>query len=129
MIEGVLTASAGGAKKWHEFLPYNYRFAVNYGNSMIIANADSFAALSQDTQAKLRAIVAEEGPKTTAAFLEDEEVQKKAQSEAGMTLVDAAEGDAAIAREKLAPFWESWAEENGPAYAEALATVRAAISK
>jgi TRAP-type C4-dicarboxylate transport system substrate-binding protein len=23
VIEGVLTASAGGAKKWHEFLPYN----------------------------------------------------------------------------------------------------------
>ena len=129
VIEGVLTASAGGAKKWHEFLPYNYRFAVNYGNSMIIANADSFAALSSDTQDKLRTIVAEEGPKTTAAFLEDEEVQKKAQSETGMTLVSMAEGDATIAGEKLAPYWESWAEENGPAYVEALATVRAAIGK
>jgi len=129
VIEGVLTASAGGAKKWHEFLPYNYRFAVNYGNSMIIANADSFAALSEDTQAALRAIVAEEGPKTTAAFLEDEEVQKASQSEAGMTLVSMADGDAAMASAKLSPFWETWAEENGPAYVEALATVRAAIGK
>ncbi|MEC8631093.1 MAG: TRAP transporter substrate-binding protein DctP [Pseudomonadota bacterium] len=129
VIEGVLTASAGGAKKWHEFLPYNYRFAVNYGNSMIIANADSFAALSPETQDTLRAIVAEEGPKTTAAFLEDEEVQKKAQSEAGMTLVAAAEGDAAAANAKLAPFWEAWAAENGPEYVDALNTVRAAIGK
>ncbi|CUH82232.1 TRAP transporter substrate-binding protein DctP [Tropicibacter naphthalenivorans] len=129
VIEGVLTASAGGAKNWHEFLPYNYRFSVNYGNSMIIANADSFNALSEDTKATLRAIVAEEGPKTTAAFLEDEEVQKKAQSEAGMTLVSAAEGDASDASAKLAPFWESWAKENGPEYEAALATVRAAIGK
>lgn len=129
VIEGVLTASAGGAKKWHEFLPYNYRFAVNYGNSMIIANADSFEALSEDTQNTLRAIVAEEGPKTTAAFIEDEVAQKKLQSEAGMTLVDLADGDAADASAKLAPFWEAWAKENGPEYEAALATVREAIGK
>lgn len=129
VIEGVLTASAGGAKNWHEFLPFNYRFAVNYGNSMIIANADSFDALSEDTQAVLRAIVAEEGPKTTEAFLEDEDVQKKAQSEAGMTLVSMADGDAAAANAKLAPFWEAWAKENGPEYEAALATVREAIGK
>ncbi len=129
VIEGVLTASAGGAKKWHEFLPYNYRFAVNYGNSMIIANADSFEALSEDTQNTLRAIVAEEGPKTTAAFIEDEVAQKKLQSEAGMTLVDMADGDAADASAKLAPFWEAWAKENGPEYEAALATVREAIGK
>ena len=129
VIEGVLTASAGGAKNWHEFLPYNYRFAVNYGNSMIIANADSFAALSEDAQATLRTIVAEEGAQATADFLADEEVQKTSQAEAGMTLIDAADGDAAIANEKLAPYWEAWAEENGADYVEALATVRQAIGK
>ncbi len=129
VIEGVLTASAGGAKNWHEFLPYNYRFAVNYGNSMIIANADSFAALSEDTQNALRAIVAEEGPNTTAAFIEDEAAQQKSQAEAGMTIVAASEGDAAAASAKLAPYWEAWAKENGPEYEAALATVRAAIGK
>lgn len=129
VIEGVLTASAGGAKNWHEFLPYNYRFSVNYGNSAIIANADAFGALSEETQAALREIVAEEGPATTAAFLEDEQAEKKAQSEAGMTLVDAASGDADMAREKLAPFWEAWAAENGPEYEEALKLVRDAIGK
>ena len=129
VIEGVLTASAGGAKNWHEFLPYNYRFAVNYGNSMIIANADSFAALSPETQATLRAVVAEEGPKTTAAFLEDEEVQKSVQSEAGMTLVAMAEGDAAAANAKLAPFWAAWAKENGPEYEAALQSVLDALGK
>lgn len=129
VIEGVLTASAGGAKNWHEFLPHNYRFAVNYGNSMIIANADAFDALSEGTQAKLRAIVAEEGPATTAAFTEDEGVQMTSQAEAGMTIVDAASGDADIARAKLAPYWEAWAKENGAEYEAALQTVRDAIGK
>ena len=129
VIEGVLTASAGGAKTWHEFLPYNYGFPVNYGNSMIIANADSFDALSEETQTILRAIVAEEGPATTEAFLEDEDAQKVSQADAGMTLVDAAEGDVDKASAQLAPYWESWAEENGPEYVEALAAVGQAIGK
>ena len=129
VIEGVLTASAGGAKNWHEFLPYNYRFAVNYGNSMIIANADAFEALAPEVQETLRTIVAEEGARTTAEFLDDEEAQKASQSEAGMTLVDATEGDAATARDALAPWWESWAAENGPEYEAALRTVRDAIGK
>jgi len=129
VIEGVLTASAGGAKNWHEFLPYNYRFPVNYGNSMIIANADAFDALSEKDQEVLRKVVAEEGPATTAAFMEDEAAEMKSQAAAGMKLVDVADGDLAMAREKLAPYWEAWAKENGPEYEEALKTVRAAIGK
>lgn len=129
VIDGVLTASAGGAKNWHEFLPYNYRFGVNYGNSMIIANTDAFDALSPETQEVLRKVVTEEGAAITAEFLVDEDTQKAAQAEAGMTISDAAEGDAEAAREKLAPFWEAWAEDNGPEYVDALSRVRDAIGK
>ncbi|MFN7090528.1 MAG: TRAP transporter substrate-binding protein DctP [Allorhizobium sp.] len=129
VIEGVLTASAGGAKNWHEFLPYNYRFAVNYGNSMIIANADAFASLSDETQRALRSIVAEEGAAISAEFLVDEETQKAAQAAAGMTITASADGDASFARDKLAPFWETWANENGSEYEEALQVVRDAIGK
>lgn len=129
VIEGVLTASAGGAKNWHEFLPYDYRVPVNYGNSMIIVNADSFAALSDQDQGMLRKIVAEEGPATTDAFTNDEAVEKKSQAAAGMKIVDLADGDLKIAREKLAPYWEAWAKENGPEYEEALKAVRSAIGK
>lgn len=129
VIEGVLTASAGGAKKWHEFLPYNYRFSVNYGNSIIIANADSFAALTTKQQTTLRDIVAKAGPSITASFLVDEDKQKALQSEAGMLLTSAASGDGAKAQKKLSPFWESWAKENGPEYEAALKLVREAIGK
>ncbi|WP_319498478.1 TRAP transporter substrate-binding protein DctP [uncultured Cohaesibacter sp.] len=129
VIEGVLTASAGGAKNWHEFLPYNYRFPVNYGNSMIIANTDVFNDLPEDQQKALAAIVQEEGVKITAEFLEDEETQKASQKAAGMTIVEAKDSDAALAREKLAPFWAEWANQNGPEYEAALKLVREAIGK
>ena len=129
VIEGVLTASAGGAKNWHEFLPYNYRFPVNYGNSMIIANADAFDALPEETRATLSKIAAEEGPAITEDFREDEKVQIAAQAEAGMTLTDASAAEIEMATEKLAPYWEAWAEENGPEYVEALKVVRDAIGK
>src|SRR3546814_15623638 len=52
VIEGVLTASAGGDKNWHEFLPYNSRLPVTYGNSMSIPTTDSFAAPNGRTAAR-----------------------------------------------------------------------------
>lgn len=129
VIDGVLTASAGGAKNWHEFLKSDYRFPVNYGNSMIIANADAFDALDPGVQETLRKIVAEEGPATTRDFTADEKVQMAAQQEAGMAIAPVVDGDLAAARETLAPYWQSWAEENGPEYVEALKVVRDAIGK
>lgn len=129
VIDGVLTASAGGAKNWGEFLPYNMRFAVNYGNSVVIANADMFDALEPANQEALRKIVAEEGDAITADFLVDEEDQMQKQEKAGMAIIPAAEGDADLAREKMAPYWESWAEANGAEYVEALKLVRDAIGK
>lgn len=129
VIEGVLTASAGGAKRWHEFLPFNYRFPVNYGNSMIIANAKAFDALSAKDRAALRQIVAKEGELISAEFTEDESIQMKAQAGKGMKIIELNDKDLALARQKLAPYWESWAKANGPEYEAALKSVRAAIGK
>ncbi|WP_425642052.1 TRAP transporter substrate-binding protein DctP [Marinomonas gallaica] len=129
VIDGVLTASAGGAKKWHEFLPNNYRFAVNYGNSMIIANIDSFEDLDQEDQTILRHIVAEEGDKISAEFIEDEKAQMASQQSKGMLITIAAEGDAQKARDLLRPYWTEWAKENGAEYEQALSVVLKAIGK
>ncbi|QXO16606.1 MULTISPECIES: TRAP transporter substrate-binding protein DctP [Vibrio] len=129
VIDGVLTASAGGAKKWYEFLPDNYRFAVNYGNSMIIANIDAFEDLGTDQQNMLRTIVAEEGEKISAEFIEDEQAQMAAQQAKGMNITKAAQGDADKARQRMRPYWSEWAKENGPEYEKALALVLQAIGK
>lgn len=129
VIGGVLTASAGGAKNWHEFLPYNYRFPVNYVNSMVIANAQAFAALSPDEQHKLRAIVGSEVKTITANFEKDEVAQMSAQEKDGMKIEQPAPGDAKIAEKKMSAYWSKWAKQNGSRYEKALARVRKAIGK
>ncbi len=129
VIEGVLTASAGGAKKWHEFLPHNYRFPVNYGNSMIIANAKAFADLNTTEQKALRDIVAEEGEKISAEFIEDEGVQMNNQASKGMKITQTNAAEIKAVTEKLKPYWDSWAKQNGPEYEKALKQVRAALGK
>lgn len=129
VIDGVLTASAGGAKNWHEFLPFNYRLPVSYGNSAIIANTDAFESLEPATRDALTSIVAEESNKITADFVVDEDVQKESQQAAGMTIMDADPAEIASAREAIAPFWETWAEAAGPDHIEALAAVRQALGK
>ncbi|MCF8482652.1 MAG: TRAP transporter substrate-binding protein DctP [Rhodospirillum sp.] len=129
VIEGVLTASAGGAKKWHEFLPYNFRFPVNYGNSVIIANTESFDDLSEADRKTLSDIVAAEGPAITEEFNEDEILQMNKQRDAGMTITEVDQSELPAAREKMAAYWEEWAADKGPDYVEALATVRQALGK
>ena len=129
VIDGVLTASAGGAKNWHEFLPYNYRFPVNYGNSVIIANADSFDDLSEKDRTVLSNVVSKEGPAITEAFNKDEIVQMNKQRDGGMTIVDVDESELPAARKKMSTYWEQWAQDKGPEYVKALEIVRKAVGK
>ena len=129
VVEGVLTASAGGAKNWHEFLHYNYRFPVNYGNSMVEANKDSFDKLSPATQKIVRKVVSEEVENITQDFLKDEKVQMALQAKDGMKIIQPKASDEKAAMEKMKPYWEKWAKENGPEYVKALDIVRKAIGK
>jgi TRAP-type C4-dicarboxylate transport system substrate-binding protein len=129
VIEGVLTASAGGAKNWHEFLPHNYRFPVNYGNSMVIANAKAFSSLPASQQKAVRKIVAEEVEKISSDFNADEKVQMDFQAGKGMKIQSAGKADFAEASKRLKPYWASWAKKNGPEYEAALTKVRSALGK
>lgn len=129
VIDGVLTASAGGAKNWHEFLPYNYRLPVNYGYSAIIAHQASFDGLEPQTQALLTRIVLEESESITDAFVIDEQEQKTSQVAAGMTVIEATPEEVALARETLAPFWAQWAEQQGPEYQQVLEDVLTAMGR
>lgn len=129
VIDGVLTASAGGAKNWHEFLPNNYRLPVNYAFSALIANQDAYEDLSDDTRDKLDAIVRDEIVKIDQGFVEDEEVQKQNQAKAGMKIVEVDAATIAAAQQKLAPFWREWARSAGPDYEKVLGEVLQALGK
>lgn len=129
VVEGVLTASAGGAKNWHEMLPYNYRFPVNYNCSVIIANKDAFNRLPAETQAKVREIVARIAPQITANFNEDEGVQMRNQADKGMRIVEPNPDDLTKATAAMKPVWDQWAKKGGAEFEEALSQTRRAIGK
>ncbi len=129
VVDGVLTASAGGAKKWHEFLKYNYRLGMNYVNSAIIANRTDFERLSPENQSILRDTITEFGPQINENFNKDELEQKALQQEKGMIIVEAKPEDIRKAEKEMADVWTSWAEAKGPKAVEALAKVREALGK
>lgn len=129
VVDGVLTASAGGAKKWHEFLKTNYRLVMNYGHSVVIANRDAFNRLSKENQQVLIKTFATAGPQITENFVVDEHAQMKIQADKGMKIIDAVAADAQAAEKAMVPVWSKWAEAKGPEAVEALAAVRAAIGK
>jgi len=129
VVEGVFTASAGGAKNWHEMLPYNYRFPVNYNCSVIIANKASFQKLSPKAQEKLKTIVARIAPEITTNFNKDELVQMESQQKGGMTIVPPKPDDVKKAVAAMTPYWDQWAEKGGPEFVEALGKVRKVLGK
>ncbi|MEJ2471533.1 MAG: TRAP transporter substrate-binding protein DctP [Desulfuromonadales bacterium] len=129
VVDGVLTASAGGAKKWHEFLETNYRLPINYASSVIIANRDAFERLSPDHQKALVDAFASAGPKITDNFVIDERTQMEFQMSKGMNVIAADPADVASAQKAMETVWSNWAEGKGAEAKDALAAVRKAIGK
>lgn len=129
VVDGVITASAGGAKNWHEFLKFNYRFGINYFNSVIIANRSAFDALPAKSKSALTQAIWAECDRINAEFQEDELKQMEVQQKAGMTIINAQPSESSQAIKKLEPYWSEWAKAKGPEYVEALAVVRKAIGK
>jgi TRAP-type C4-dicarboxylate transport system substrate-binding protein len=129
VVDGVITASAGGAKNWHELLKFNYRFGVNYFNSAVIANRAAFDALPAKSKAALTAAVKAECDRINAEFAAEELTQVASQQKGGMKIIEAQAADVSAAARKLEPYWNEWAKARGPEYVEALAGVRKAIGK
>lgn len=129
VVDGVITASAGGAKNWHEFLKYNYRFNINYFNSAVIANQGAVDSLPAKSKSALMAAVKEECDHINTEFQADELSQVKVQKDAGMIINESKAADVAMATKNLEPYWSEWAKAKGPEYVEALAAVRKALGK
>ena len=57
IVDGILTASAGGILAWKELLKSSYGMGVNYPVGFIIANTERFKKLPPDLQTKIREMV------------------------------------------------------------------------
>lgn len=128
-IDGVFTASAGGGKIWGDMLKYNYRLGVNYFNVVYAVNKEAFNALTPDTRAAVRSVVARLAPKTSDLMDgQEDETTKKLQKD-GMAIIRPTDADLTAAIEKVTPYWDQWAAERGPDAVEALAKIRKALGR
>jgi TRAP-type C4-dicarboxylate transport system substrate-binding protein len=129
IVDGILTASAGGINAWKELLKSSYGMGVNYPVSFIIANSDRFKKLPEDVQTKIRGMVEKTMQEQTLELQrEDIELRKKFGSE-GITMHDVKPEELAQAEAAMKPYWETWAKARGPESVKTLEEVRKALGR
>lgn len=129
VVDGALTASTGGGNTWKDLLKANYRFGVNYFNSVIIANKDAFGALAPEVQATVRRVLAARLPEITRAMAAEEEAATARMAEGGMIVTPQRAEDLEEATKSIEPYWDAWAKSRGPDAVAALKQVRAALGR
>jgi len=128
-VDGVLTASVGGGRLWHDLLKANYRLAVNYFDAFFIANDEAFAELPRATQDILRHEAEVAARNITKEHFRDEEEVTRQLAAGGITVTEAKPEDVALGRERIASFWEEWGKRQQSDSREALAAARRALGR
>jgi len=129
VVDGVLTANAGGGVIWKDMLKFNLRLGINYFNSVVIANRERLDKLPADVRTKLLKVVRDNLPLMTAQMQTDEDGLTRKFAEGGMTITSAGPADTAQAAALIAPYWDEWARSRGAEAQEALGKVRAALGR
>jgi TRAP-type C4-dicarboxylate transport system substrate-binding protein len=129
VVDGVLTAPAGGVLAWKELLKSSYTLGVNYPVSYILANSDRFKKLSPGLQAKMRDMANRSMTEQTAELQrEDAELRKKFAAE-GITTTPAKPDELAKAEQLAVAVWQDWAKARGPEGAQTLEKVRKTLGR
>src|SRR5690242_4869056 len=120
VVDGVLTANAGGGKVWKDLLKYCYEIGLNYFEDNIVANKEAYAKLPADYRDVLTKAVVDLSPKMTK-MMEAEESEEKAKRKAeGMIQTTATPDEYKRGAERMASFWDEWAKNKGVETQEAL---------
>ncbi len=129
VVDGTLSASAGGAYIWKDMLKYNYQLPTGHINGHIIANKAEFRKLKPEVQAQLKARATQISENLSRQFLEDENERNKKMAADGMVFTVPSAAEFAEAETRIKPYWEEWARSKGPEAVEALAKVRAELGR
>lgn len=129
VIDGVLTASAGGGRVWREFFEFNYRLPVNWTNSMLVVNEDVWKGLTEEQQQALQS-AAEKAAKTIQDELTNSEEQAtKEFADTGMTVTVPGDAEQTEAQNLIGDYWNNWAKERGEQAVAALKEMREAVGR
>jgi TRAP-type C4-dicarboxylate transport system substrate-binding protein len=129
VINGVLTASAGGGRVWREFFTHNYRLPVNWANSLFIVNKDVWEGLSPDHQSKLQKAAQVAAAQVETELRDTEQSSTDQFRSTGMVVTVPTPEEVKTAVDQSRDYWDDWAKQKGSTAVEALKSVRAALGR
>lgn len=129
VVDGVLTANAGGGKVWKDLLKYCYEIGLNFFEANIIVNKEAYAKLPANYRDSLTKAVVELAPKMTQMMAQEEGEEKAKRKAEGMVQTAASPADYKRGAERMAGYWDEWAKRHGKEAQEALKKVREALDR
>ena len=129
VVDGVLTANAGGGKVWKDLLKYCYEIGLNFFEANIVVNKEAFAKLPANYRDILTKVVVELSPKMTQMMAQEEGEEKAKRKAEGMIQTTATPDEYKRGAERMASYWDEWAKTKGAETQEALKKVREALGR
>ena len=129
VVDGVLTANAGGGKIWKDLVKYSYEIGLNFFEANIIVNKEAYAKLPANYRDPLTKAVVDLAPKMTQMMAGEESEEKAKRKAEGMVQTTATPEDYKRGAERMASYWDEWAKQKGPEAQEALKKVRQALGR
>jgi TRAP-type C4-dicarboxylate transport system substrate-binding protein len=129
VVDGVLTANAGGGKLWKDLLKYNYEIGLNYFEGNVIANKEAYAKLPANYRDVLTKAAVDLSPKITKMLADEEGEEKAKRKTEGMVQTTATAAEYKLGAERMASYWDEWAKSKGAETQEALKKVCEALGR
>lgn len=129
VVDGVLTANAGGGKVWKDLLKYCYEIGLNFFEANIIANKEAYAKLPANYRDSLTKAVVDLSPRMTQMMAAEEGEEKAKRKAEGMIQTTATPDEYKRGAERMASYWDEWAKNKGAETQEALKKVREALGR
>lgn len=129
VVEGVVTAASGGGYIWRDLLKYNFRFPVNYLETLMIANKEALGKLPADQQSALRKVVTDSTAWITKTLSDEESDLRGKMVAAGLVVTTATAAEINEGQQKMKEYWDEWAKGQSPETQEALSKVRKALGR
>lgn len=129
LVDGVVTASAGGVVTYKDLIKSSYRIAINYPVSWIVVNKERFEALPADLQEAIRKLVVDATEAQTLAIEVDDQTMTTQFGDGGITITPVSESDLTLARERSVEIWDDWGKDRSQEVRDLLAQARAALGR
>lgn len=132
LMEGVLTATFNvvGAK-WTDFIKWTWYADINVGGpNFELVNLKAYNALQPEVRKALDEVAAEWSLKMNKEIEEIEAEEKRTLKEKhGIEVYDAPPETVAEILPMVSPYWDEWAQQNGPNAVAMLKEIRAAVGR